>query len=121
MDAPVPVANLRAAVEPFDIQGTQIRAGDLVAISLQSANRDEQLFSDATGFDPTRPDRRHLTFGHGIHYCIGAPLARLEGEVAIGALLQRFPELRLAVPPGDLRWSHAMFVHRLEKLPLLLS
>jgi cytochrome P450 len=121
LEGPVPVANFRAAVESFDIQGVHIAAGDLVAISLQSANRDETTFPDAAEFDPGRSGRRHLAFGHGVHYCLGAPLARLEGEVAIGLLLRRFPKLRLAVAPDDLTWSEAVFVHRLDRLPLRLS
>jgi cytochrome P450 len=121
VESPVPVANLRAALEAFEIGGTRVATGDLVAISLQSANRDESQFASASRFDPSRTGGRHLAFGHGIHYCLGAPLARLEGELAVGALLDRFPRLRLAVPPADLTWSQAMFVHRLDALPLLLS
>jgi cytochrome P450 len=121
VESPVPVANLRAAVDPLEIGGTRIMPGDIVAISLQSANRDESQFPRASEFDPTRTGGRHLGLGHGIHYCLGAPLARLEGELAIGALLRRFPTLRLAVPLAELTWSQAMFVHRLDTLPLLLS
>jgi cytochrome P450 len=121
LESPVPAANYRAAVESFDIGGTQISAGDLVAISLQAANRDSSQFSDPSRLDPTRAQGRQLAFGHGIHFCLGAPLARLEGELAIGALLRRFPNLRLAVPSAELTWSQATFVHRLDTLPLLLS
>jgi len=121
LESPVPAANYRAAVESFDIGGTQISAGDLVAISLQTANRDSSQFSDPSRLDPTRAQGRHLAFGHGVHFCLGAPLARLEGELAIGTLLRRFPNLRLAVPPAELTWSQATFVHRLDTLPLLLS
>lgn len=121
LESPVPAANFRAAVESFDIGGTQISAGDLVAISLQTANRDSSQFSDPSRLDPTRAQGRHLAFGHGIHFCLGAPLARLEGELAIGTLLKRFPNLRLAVPAAELTWSQATFVHRLDTLPLLLS
>ncbi|MEV0809448.1 cytochrome P450 [Micromonospora sp. NPDC050200] len=121
LESPVPVANFRAAVGSFDIGGTHISAGDLVAISLQAANRDDSQFADPSRFDPARRKGRHLAFGHGTHYCLGAPLARLEGELAIGALLKRFPDLRLAVPAAELTWSQAPFIHRLDRLPLLLS
>jgi cytochrome P450 len=121
LESPVPAANFRAAIDSFEIGGTRISAGDLVAISLQVANRDDSQFSDPSRFDPARAEGRQLAFGHGTHFCLGAPLARLEGELAIGALLKRFPELRLAVPAADLTWSQASFVHRLETLPLLLS
>ncbi|OKI48953.1 hypothetical protein A6A27_36100 [Micromonospora sp. CB01531] len=121
LESPVPVANFRAAVNSFDIGGTRISAGDLVVISLQAANRNDSQFSDPSRFDLARTKGRHLAFGHGIHFCLGAPLARLEGELAIGTLLKRFPDLRLAVPAAELTWSQAPFIHRLDKLPLLLS
>jgi cytochrome P450 len=121
MESPVPVANFRAAIDSFDIGGTHISAGDLVVVSLQAANRDASQFSDPARFDPARTKGRHLAFGHGIHFCLGAPLARLEGELAIGTLLKRFPDLRLAVPAAELTWSQAAFIHRLDTLPLLLS
>lgn len=121
VETPVPVANLRAAVDALEIGGTDIAPGELVAISLQSANHDESRYATAREFYPTRTEGHHLGFGHGIHYCLGAPLARLEGELAVGALLARFPKLRLAVPDTDLTWSQALFVHRLDSLPLLLS
>lgn len=121
LESPVPTANFRVALESFEIGGTRIAAGDMVLISLQSANRDLSKFPDPAGLDPARAQGRHLAFGHGIHFCLGAPLARIEAEQAIGALLNRFPKLRLAVPPAELTWSQAMFVHRLDTLPLLLS
>jgi len=121
LESPVPTANFRVALESFEIGGTRIAAGDMVLISLQSANRDLSKFPDPAGLDPARAQRRHLAFGHGIHFCLGAPLARIEAEQAIGTLLNRFPQLRLAVPPAELTWSQAMFVHRLDTLPLLLS
>jgi cytochrome P450 len=121
LESPVPTANFRAAVDSFEIGGTRISAGDLVAISLQVANRDDSQFSDPSRLDPARTEGRQLAFGHGTHFCLGAPLARLEGELAIGTLLKRFPDLRLAVPAAELTWSQASFVHRLEQLPLLLS
>jgi cytochrome P450 len=122
LESPVPVANFRAAVESFDIGGTRVSAGELVVISLQAANRDDSQFPDPARFDLARSAQgRHLAFGNGIHYCLGAVLARLEGELAIAALLKRFPQLRLAVAATELTWSHAPFIHRLDKLPLSLA
>jgi len=121
LESPVPMANFRAAVRSFDIGGTHIATGDLVAVSLQTANWDDAHFADPTQYDPARTKGRQLAFGHGIHYCLGAPLARLEGELAIGKLLKRFPQLRLAVDAAELTWSQTPFIHRLDTLPLLLS
>ncbi|MFG2044848.1 cytochrome P450 [Dactylosporangium sp. NPDC048998] len=121
LESPVPTANMRAAVESFDLGGTRISAGDLVAIDLQAANRDSARFTDPARLDPARAHGRHLAFGHGIHFCLGAPLARLEGELAIGTLLRRFPGLRLAVPAAEMTWSQATFVHRPDALPLMLA
>jgi cytochrome P450 len=118
LEPPVPVATIRAAVSPIDIGDTQVAPGELVVLNLQSANRDESQFTNADQLDMTRSAGRHLTFGHGIHFCLGAPLARLECETAIGTLLRRFPDLHLAVPATELSWSQGLFVHRLETLPL---
>jgi len=118
LDSPVPFANIRAALSPVDIGGTRVEPGELVMLGLQSANRDESQFAAADQLDMTRTSGRHMAFGHSIHYCLGAPLARLEGELAIGTLLRRFPDLRLAVPAAELTWSQSMFVHRLDALPL---
>jgi len=118
LESPVPFGNIRAAVSPIDFGETRVQPGEVVIIGLQSANRDQAQFAAPDGYDVTREGGRHLAFGHGIHYCLGAPLARLEAELAIGTLLRRFPDLRLAVPPTDLTWSQALFVHRLDALPL---
>ena len=121
MESPVPIGTFRAALDSFEIAGTRIAAGDLVAISLQSANLSPAQFTDPERLDPGRTQGRHLAFGHGIHYCLGAPLARLEAEAAIGALLRRFPALRLEDPDAELAWSRSAFVHRLDVLPLALN
>ena len=121
MESPVPVANFRAALDSFELAGTRIAAGDLVAISLQSANLAPAQFTDPQRLDPARSQGRHLAFGHGIHYCLGAPLARLEAEAAIGTLLRRFPALRLEDPTAELAWNQSVFVHRLDTLPLVLN
>ena len=121
MESPVPIGTFRAALDSFEIAGTPIAAGDLVAISLQSANLSPTQFTDPERLNPDRAQGRQLAFGHGIHYCLGAPLARLEAEVAISALLHRFPALRLEDPAAELAWHRSIFVHRLDVLPLLLN
>ena len=121
LEPPVPVATIRAATSPIDIGGTTVAPGEMVVLNLQSANRDETQFTNADELDLARSAGRHLTFGHGIHFCLGAPVARLESELAIGTLLHRFPRLRLARPTSELAWSQGLFVHRLETLPLALD
>ena len=88
---------------------------------LASANRDEEAFERADGLDITREPNRHVAFGLGIHYCLGAPLARLEGRIALQALVRRFPRLRLAVDPARLRWRNSVNLHGLRALPLHLT
>ena len=102
-DSPVERATIRFATEDVDIGGTTVPAGSVVSLALASANHDPTRFRDGAHLDITRTDHGHVAFGHGIHHCLGAPLARLEGEIAIGALVRRFPELTLAAPPDALR------------------
>jgi cytochrome P450 len=71
--------------------------------------------------DLGRRPEGHLAFGHGVHYCVGAPLARLEGQIAIGRLLDRLPDLALAGPPGDLHWRGSLLVRSLSSLPVTLG
>jgi cytochrome P450 len=87
---------------------------------LLSANRDEDRFADAGDLRLDRAQNPHLAFGHGIHYCLGAPLARLEAQVAFGQLMARHPDLRLAVPAEDLRWRPGLLLRGLHELPVLL-
>ena len=117
-DGPVETSTTRWAREDVDFQGHTIRRGDLVRVSLASAGRDETIFERADQLDVTRGDRRHLAFGLGLHYCLGAPLARLEGRIALNALLARFPDLRLAVAPEDLEWRSGVLFRGLKGLPL---
>ena len=121
LESPVPFGTFRAAVDSFEIAGTPITTGDLVLISLQSANLSPTQFTDPQRLDPDRSQGKHLSFGQGIHYCLGAPLARLEAEAAIGTLLRRFPALRLEDPGAELTWNRSAFVHRLDTLPLTLN
>jgi cytochrome P450 PksS len=115
---PVEAATERYAAEDIEIGGVTIRRGELVHVMLSSANRDGSRFVDPDEVDLTRDTRQHLAFGHGIHYCVGAALARLEGQVAIGALIQRFPSLRLMVPPEELVWRPGIVIRGLAHLPV---
>ncbi|MCX4546149.1 cytochrome P450 [Streptomyces sp. NBC_01565] len=99
-DGPVTSAAFRHAAEPLEIAGVRIPAGDSVMLSLASASRDPEHFPDPDRFDIRRPARGHLAFGHGIHHCLGAPLARLEGRIALATLLRRLPDLALALDAG---------------------
>ncbi len=117
-DSPAGLAIRRFPVEPVEIAGVGIPAGEPVLLSLAAANRDPARFADADLLDVARTDNPHLALGHGIHYCVGAPLARMEAEIALGAVLRRLPELALAVPPGQLRWRRSFRSHGLEELPV---
>lgn len=98
-----------------------IPAGEWVLLATSSANGDPRRFHDPDRLDFDREPGGHVSFGHGIHYCLGAPLARMEAEVAFGALLKRFPKLSLAAEPEDLRWRPGSLMHGLEALPVRLT
>ncbi len=117
-DSPVQVATERYAREEMVFAGQHINQGDLMLAALGSANRDPQRFTDPDRFDITREDNRHLSFGQGIHYCIGAPLARMEAAIAFNTLLRRLPGLRLAVAPDELTYRPNMFLRGLTRLPV---
>jgi cytochrome P450 PksS len=116
--SPVDIATERYASEDMMLHGVTIPRGELVLAAIGSANRDERQFPDPDTLDLGREPNRHLAFGQGIHYCLGAPLARLEGQIAITTLLRRLPDLRLAVDPGSLRWRRGLMLRGLEALPL---
>jgi cytochrome P450 len=120
-DAPAPHATFRYALEPVELGGVTIPAGAQVIVSLASACRDDDQYPHAGTLDVGRDAARHLAFGHGIHFCLGAPLARMEGHVAIGTLVRRFPELRLAVPAHQLHWAHGdgLVLRGLSMLPVI--
>jgi cytochrome P450 len=115
------IATVRFTTEPVTAGGRVIPADELVLISLLAANRDRDRYADPGTLDLTRPPAGHLAFGHGPHYCVGAPLARLEGQIAIGRLLSRFPALALAGEPGDLHWRGSLLVRSLSSLPVTLG
>jgi cytochrome P450 len=120
-DAPVPHSTFRYAVAPIAIGGVTIPSGAQVIISLAAANRDAGQYTEPDKLDLGRAESRHLAFGHGIHFCLGAPLARMEGQLALGSLLARFPALRLAVPADELRWGHGdgLVLRGLTELPVI--
>jgi cytochrome P450 len=119
--SPVELATERYARKDTEIRHTRIPRGGLVLAVLGSANRDEQHFEDPDVLDLARDPNRHLAFGRGgVHHCLGAPLARMEGQIALSALLLRFPGARLAMAPELLRWRRGLFLRGLEKLPLVL-
>jgi cytochrome P450 len=120
-EGPVNIATVRFTTEQVQAGGADIPAGQFVLISLLAVNRDQRQFADPDRLDITRPPSGHLAFGHGIHHCLGAPLARLEGQIAIAALLRRFPGLALAAEPGDLRWRYSTLMHGLHELPVRLG
>ena len=117
--SPVEMATERYAREPVEIAGTTIPAGDLVLAVLGAANRDEQRFDRPDSLDVAREPNRHLAFGQGAHYCLGAPLARLEGQIAFETMVRRLPRLRLDVPAAELRWRRGLFVRGLRALPVV--
>jgi cytochrome P450 len=105
-DAPVAHSTFRYAIEPVQIGEVTIPAGAQVIICLAAANRDENRYPNPEVLDIDRAEARHLAFGHGIHHCLGAALARMEGHLALGSLLRRFPQLSLAVRVDELHWGH---------------
>ncbi|MDQ0984920.1 cytochrome P450 [Streptomyces sp. V2I9] len=117
-DGPVEMATWRYATEPLTLGGEEIAAGDPVLVVLAAADRDPERFDDPDTLDLARRDNQHLGYGHGIHYCLGAPLARLEGRTALATLLRRLPDLRLAADPADLRWRGGLIMRGLRTLPV---
>jgi cytochrome P450 len=115
---PVEMATERYAREDITIAGTTIPHGELVLAVIGSANRDANYFDNPDSLDITRENNKHLAFGQGVHYCLGAPLARLEGQIAISTLVQRTPNLRLSIAPDQLRWRGGIILRGLEALPV---
>ncbi|MFF0189746.1 cytochrome P450 [Streptomyces sp. NPDC005244] len=115
-EGPVENATFRYATQPLDISGTAIASGDAVMVGLTAADRDGTRYPAPDRFDIRREARGHIAFGHGIHYCLGAPLARLEARVALGSLLERCPDLALDGPPSG--WLPGMLMRGARRVPV---
>jgi cytochrome P450 PksS len=116
--SPVETGTERYSKEDIMISGVTIPRGSLVLAAIASANRDEQYFNNPDEFDIGREPNKHLAFGLGSHYCLGAPLARLEAQIAIAALLERISTIRLGVSRDQLRWNRGLILRGLHSLPL---
>jgi cytochrome P450 len=114
----VPQGILRITTTEVTLAGHTIPAGELVALSLVAANRDQALVEDPDRLDISRGALGHLAFGHGVHHCLGAPLARMEMTIAFPALLRRFPQLTLAVPFEEIGFRPHHFIYGLQSLPV---
>ncbi|MEU3355407.1 cytochrome P450 [Streptomyces sp. NPDC037389] len=117
-DGPVETATWRFTTGPVKVGDVVIPSDESLLVVLASADRDPGRFPAPDTFDIGRADNQHVAFGHGIHYCLGAPLARLEGQVAIGSVLRRLPDLALAVEDGDLEWRLGVVMRGLRNLPV---
>lgn len=119
-NGPVEFSTSRWAGEDLEFRGKAIQKGEVVIIALNSSNHDPAQFKDPEVLDITREKSAHLAFGKGIHLCLGAPLARLEGEIAISSLLRRFPEMKLGVDSDELEWRPGMIVRGVKEMPIFL-
>jgi cytochrome P450 len=117
-DGPVETSTERFAREDVDIGGMVIPKGEMVLVVLAAADHDPERFADPDELDITRADNRHLAFGKGIHHCLGAPLARMEGQIAISTLLRRMPDLRLKGSLDSLSWRPGLILRGLRGLPV---
>ncbi len=119
--SPVFLTTERFAREDVTLHGMTIPRGGLVYGVIGSANRDPAVFEHPDVLDLARQDNRHIAFGHGVHFCLGAALARMEAQIAIQTLVQRFPRLGLAAPAETLRWRPSIVLRGLEALPVVLK
>ena len=117
-DGPVGASTMRWTLEPLEMHGQVIPAGDMILTSLLGANRDPEVFKNPDEFDITRTTNKHIAFGFGIHYCVGAPLARLEGAIAINTLLRRVPNLALAADVNEIDWNATLLLHGMKAMPI---
>jgi cytochrome P450 len=120
-DGPLQVTLPYTTLAPIELGGQPIPAGAVLFLGLLAANRDPARIPDPDTFDITSDPTPHLAFGHGVHHCLGAALARLEGRIAFRALLDRFPDLALAVPPAELGWLPNLLMNGLSELPVRLA
>src|SRR5690625_3955568 len=108
----------RFATEDVELAGQQINKGDMILVMVKSANRDEKKFAQPEDLNIIRTIDRHLAFGQGIHTCLGAPLARVEADIAFSSLLRRMPNLQLNIPRNDVKWNFALSSQGLDSLPV---
>lgn len=120
-EGPVEMATERYAAEDVQIGETLIRRGTAVIIILAAVNRDPAAFKQPSALDITREANKHLGFGYGVHYCLGAPLARLEAKIAFNTLLKRLPDIQLAVPVSKLVYNSSSIVRGVKQLPVRWS
>lgn len=111
----------RFATEDIEIAGVRIPRGDTLILCLASAHRDPDRYPDPDRFDLHRQDKAHLALGQGVHYCLGAPLARMEIQIALRTVLERFPHLGLAVPAEQLQWRTSWRSRSLRRLPVVIA
>jgi len=119
--SPVEMATERFPRRDVTVAGVTIPRGEMVLAVIASANRDERQFAKPDVLDLSREPNKHVSFGQGVHFCLGAPLARLEGQLAINTLLRRARGLRLAVAPAALRWRRGLVLRGLEALPVAVT
>ncbi|GLY11690.1 cytochrome P450 family protein [Pseudobacillus badius] len=119
-EGPVEFSTSRWAGEDFEFKGKAMKRGDIVIVALNSANHDPLQFENPDLLDITREKSPHLAFGTGIHHCLGAPLARMEGEIAISSLMRRFPAMKLSIDPAELEWRPGMIVRGVKEIPVSL-
>jgi len=117
---PVHIATLRFTTEPVTLGDTTIGPDELVFVSLAAANRDPNRYPHPELVDYDRDNPGHLAFGHGIHVCLGAPLARAEGTIALTGLLAHYPHMSLATDPATLAWRTSSLIRGLDTLPVQL-
>ncbi|MEU3726485.1 cytochrome P450 [Streptomyces sp. NPDC031705] len=117
-DGPVETCTERLALEDVKMGGVVIPKGSAVLIAMADADRDPARFAEPDRFDIRRDARGHIAFGHGLHYCLGAPLARTEGRIALRSLLERFPDLRSDADEAELSWVPGMLIRGVRELPV---
>jgi cytochrome P450 len=120
LDGPVLTATERFATEDMQVGEVPVRRGDMLLVSLAAADRDPARFEEPDSFRLGR-SAGHVAFGHGVHHCLGAPLARMEAEVAVATFLRRVDRLELAVDEGDLEWTPGLLMHGVRRLPVSVT
>ncbi|MAU09383.1 MAG: cytochrome P450 [Anaerolineaceae bacterium] len=117
-NGPVETPTTRFALETVEYKGHVIEQGDILLPSLLGANRDPKVFDDPNTFDITRDPNPHVAFGMGVHYCVGAPLARLEAKIALSKLIERYPNMALNTVVENLEWNGSLLIHGMKALPV---